>query len=62
MHGRFLFDNNFNHRILHGLQLRLPDIDFVIVHELSLKGTTDPELLEWAFRFKRARVCLALAL
>lgn len=45
---RFLFDENFNHRIVHGLQLRLPDLDFVIAQEIELKGVKDPELLEWA--------------
>lgn len=45
---RFLFDENFNHRIVHGLQLRLPDLDFVIAQEIELKGAKDPELLEWA--------------
>lgn len=45
---RFLFDENFNHRIVHGLQLRLPHLDFVIAQEMELKGAEDPELLEWA--------------
>lgn len=45
---RFLFDENFNHRIVHGLQLRLPALDFVIAQEIELKGASDPELLEWA--------------
>lgn len=45
---RFLFDENFNHRIVHGLQLRLPDLDFVIAQEMELKGAEDTELLEWA--------------
>jgi hypothetical protein len=45
---RLLFDENFNHRIVHGLQLRLPDLDFVIAQEIELKGAKDPELLEWA--------------
>lgn len=45
---RFLFDENFNHRIVHGLQLRLPGLDFVIAQEIELKGAKDPELLEWA--------------
>lgn len=45
---RLLFDENFNHRIVHGLRLRLPDLDFVIAQEIELKGAKDPELLEWA--------------
>lgn len=52
---RFLFDENFNHRIVHGLQLRLPGLDFVIAQEIELKGAKDPELLEWAFGLARAR-------
>jgi len=52
---RLLFDENFNHRIVHGLQLRLPDLDFVIAQEIELKAAKDPELLEWAFGFARAR-------
>jgi hypothetical protein len=35
---RLLFDENFNHRIVHGLQLRLPDLDFIIAQEIELKG------------------------
>jgi hypothetical protein len=45
---RLLFDENFNHRIVHGLQLRVPDLDFVIAQEIELKGAKDPELLGWA--------------
>lgn len=45
---RFLFDESFNHRIVYGLQLRLPDLDFLIAQEIELKGAKDPELLEWA--------------
>jgi hypothetical protein len=43
-----LFDENFNHRIVHGLELRLPSLDFVIAQEMELKGATDAELLGWA--------------
>ena len=35
---RLLFDENFNHRIVHGLQLRLAELDFVIAQEIELKG------------------------
>jgi len=45
---RLVFDENFNHRIVHGLQLRVPGLDFVIAQEIELKGAKDPELLEWA--------------
>ena len=45
---RLLFDENFNHRILHGLELRLPDLDYLAAQEIELKGATDREVLAWA--------------
>jgi hypothetical protein len=43
-----LFDENFNHRILHGLELRVPNLDYVVAQEIELKGAKDPDLLVWA--------------
>jgi superfamily II DNA or RNA helicase len=43
-----LFDENFNHRILHGLELRVPNLDYVVAQEIELKGAKDPDLLAWA--------------
>lgn len=43
-----LFDENFNHRIIHGLQLRVPDLGCVIAQEMELKGAKDRKLLAWA--------------
>lgn len=45
---RLLFDENFNQRILRGLKLELPNLDFEIAQNVGLKGKTDPEVLEWA--------------
>lgn len=45
---RLLLDENFNHQILDGLKLRIPDLDYVIAQRTALKGVADPDLLEWA--------------
>src|SRR5690242_19650720 len=45
---RLLIDENVDLRILRGLKLRLPDLDFVLVREAGLKGKADVELLHWA--------------
>lgn len=46
---RFLADENFNGRILRGLQRRVPSLDVVRVQDLEkLQGADDPVLLEWA--------------
>lgn len=45
---RLLIDENFNHRILRGLQSRLPNLDFVLVGPVGLAGLGDPVLLRWA--------------
>jgi len=50
---RFLLDENFNHRILHGLELRVPELDYVAAQEVELKGATDSDVLEWAARENR---------
>lgn len=47
---RVLLDENFDHRILRGLLLRLPSLDFVIAQETAMQGVTDLALLEWAAR------------
>jgi hypothetical protein len=43
-----LIDENLDHRILRGLKLRLPALDFVVVQNTELKGEKDPSLLAWA--------------
>ena len=45
---RFVADENFNGRILRGLQRRLPDLDIVRVQDTPLASAGDPEILEWA--------------
>jgi hypothetical protein len=38
---RLLIDENFNHRILQGVQLRLPRLDFVLPKQVGLAGSKD---------------------
>lgn len=45
---RLLIDENVNHRILRGLKIRLPELDFVTVKEVGLAKFKDPLLLRWA--------------
>jgi len=45
---RLLFDENVNQRILRGLKLRLPELDYVLAQEVGLKGSADPDVLAWA--------------
>ena len=45
---RLLFDENFNQRIVRGLKLELPNLEFEIAQNCGLKGKSDPQVLEWA--------------
>ncbi len=45
---RLLFDENFNQRILRGLKLELPNLDYLLVQNVGLKGKSDPEVLDWS--------------
>ncbi len=45
---RFLTDENFNHRILRGLKLRVPSLDYIVAQETELQGTKDPVMLAGA--------------
>lgn len=46
---RFLADENFNGRILRGLQRRVPDVDVVRAQDLDeLYAEDDPVVLAWA--------------
>jgi len=45
---RLLLDENFNHHILRGLKLRVPNLDCVIAQRTELRGQEDPPLLDWA--------------
>jgi|SRR5438876_8884803 len=53
---RLLIDENLDQRILRGLRLRLPDLNFVIVQNTDLKGAKDPALLAWAAEQNRILV------
>lgn len=46
-------DENFNGRMLRGLQRRLPSLDVVRVQDTELEGAEDPAILEWAARERR---------
>jgi Domain of unknown function (DUF5615) len=45
---RLFFDENFNQRIVRGVQRRVPEATILTVQKAGLAGTPDPELLEWA--------------
>jgi hypothetical protein len=45
---RLLFDENFDQRILRGLRLRVPQLDYVVVQHAGMSGFSDPVLLDWA--------------
>ena len=47
---RLLIDENVDNRILRGLQLRLPQLDFLLAKQVGLAGFADSVLLEWAAR------------
>ena len=50
---RLLIDENFDQRILRGLRLEVPDLDYIVVQETKLKGLRDPLLLAWAAENQR---------
>ena len=50
---RLLFDQDFNHNILRGLFLRLPNLDAVTALQAGLDEAPDPELLDWAAHQRR---------
>ena len=50
---RLLTDENFDHRIVRGLKLLLPQLDFVSVRQVGLAASPDPTLLKWAAREDR---------
>jgi len=53
---RLLFDENFNHRILRGLKLRRPNLDYEIAQRTEMQGGKDPALLAWAAERDRVLV------
>ena len=50
---RLVIDENFDQRILRGLRLRFPTLDFVVVQGTALQGVQDPPLLAWAAEQQR---------
>jgi hypothetical protein len=48
-----LIDENFNHRILRGLKLRLPELNYQLVQEVEVFQKEDPEVLDWATTHNR---------
>jgi hypothetical protein len=53
---RLLTDENFNHKIVRGLRMRLPAIDCVVVQKAGLAGFADEKLLEIAAREDRVLI------
>jgi predicted nuclease of predicted toxin-antitoxin system len=51
-----LIDENFDQRILRGLRLEVPHVDYIVVQETELKGLQDPLLLAWAAENQRILV------
>lgn len=49
----FLADENFNGKLLAGLQRRLPDTNILRVQDTDIEGAPDPALLEWAAQQNR---------
>jgi len=45
---RFLADENFNRKIVVGLQRRIERFDLVRVQDVGLRTAEDPAILEWA--------------
>lgn len=50
---KLLLDQNFNQRILRGLLVRVPELDYLTTHEAGLSEVEDPALLVWAARAGR---------
>jgi len=50
---RLLIDENFDQRILRGLRLRSYQVDYVLVQQVGMSGSTDTNLLAWAAKENR---------
>ena len=53
---RFLTDEDFDAKIVQGLQRRLGDLDVLSVRDVGLASVGDPLILEWAARNQRSIV------
>ena len=45
---KYLFDQDFNGRIVRGVRRRAPALDTLTVQEAGLSDASDPAILEWA--------------
>lgn len=50
---RFLADENFDGRILRGVQREYADFDVIRVQDTELYEADDPTVLEWASKHNR---------
>ena len=50
---RFATDENFDNRILRGLQRLKSDLDIVRIQDTEMSGAADPDLLEWLAKEER---------
>ena len=50
---RFVADENFNGKVLEGLQTALLNIDLIRVQDTEMYQAPDPELLKWAAEQQR---------
>lgn len=50
---RFLADENFNRKIVVGLQRRVASLDLVRVQDVGLLGADDPTVLDWSAEHRR---------
>jgi hypothetical protein len=53
---RFLFDEDFNRRIVRGLRARQPRASLLRAQDIGMSGASDAALLEWAARRRRVLV------
>jgi hypothetical protein len=51
-----MVDENFDHRILRGLESQLPDLDFIVVQHTEFRGVEDPQLLALAAEQNRTLI------
>ena len=51
-----LIDENLDQRILRGLRLQVPSLDYVIVQATELRSSGDPALVAWAAEHQRVLV------
>jgi|SRR5882672_781175 len=51
-----LLDENFNQRVLRGLQRRIPNLDYVLAQQSGLMEESDAEVLAWAAEQNRVLV------